>query len=347
MAKKIAVLAPGGAGAPIGGLLAKAGHDVVLIDQWTAHVDAMKKSGLRLRVGTKQEPEGEFVVPVKAYHLYEVCTLYPQYDIVFLAAKAYDTRWLVQFIEPYLKSDGVIVPIQNGMTSELIAPIVGAQRTVGCVLTGGGDLIEPGFVWRSRSMKHPYYTLGELDGKMTPRLQEIVKILSDAGVVRTSEDILGAKWTKLVQNCMGAVASLCNKRLWEQLDDPRYIPAVGQITKEAMEIGVALGYQLQPITGLTPESLLGTPERIARTMIVNNSQGAPEGSVSMVQHDMEVGRPSEVAGYLNGYLVNKGREVGIQTPMNEAMIELHARLVRRELPWDETNMDLVPDASSV
>lgn len=119
-------------------------------------------------------------------------------------------------------------------------------------------------------------------------------------MVRVSTDILGAKWTKLVQNSMGAVASLCNKRLWEQLDDPRYIPAVAPITKEAIAVGVALGYQLQPVTGLTPESLLGPPERIARTIIVNNSKGSPEGSVSMVQHDMEVGRPSEVAGYLNG-----------------------------------------------
>lgn len=340
--KKIAVLAPGGTGAPIGGLLTKAGHDVALIDQWPAHVDAMKANGLRITIGTKQEPEGEIVVPVRAYHLYEVCTLHQQFDIVFLTAKAYDTRWLVQFIEPYLKSDGVLVPIQNGMTDELISPIIGKHRSIGCVLTGGGDLLAPGHVWRSRSMKHRYYTLGELDGKITPRLEQLVKILGDAGKTTVSTDILGAKWTKLVQNCMGAVASLCNKRLWEQLDDPRYIPAVAQITKEAMEIGTALGYQLQPITGLTAESLQGPPERIARTMIVNNSQGAPEGSVSMVQHDIEVGRPSEVAGYLNGLLVRKGREVNVPTPMNEAMIALHERLVRGELPWDASNMDLVP-----
>jgi 2-dehydropantoate 2-reductase len=304
----------------------------------------MKQNGLRLTLGTKEEPEGELVIPVRAYHLYEVCTLYPKFDIVFLASKAYDTKWFVQFIEPYLNEDGVVVPVQNGMTEELVSAIVGRQRTLGCVLTGGGDLLKPGHVWRSRSMKHPYFTLGELDGKTTPRLQEVVKIMSDAGVVKTSDDILGMKWTKLVQNCMGAVASLCNKRLWEQLDDPRYIPAVGRIAREALEIGAKLGYKLQPITGLTPESLRSTPEELARTMIVNNSKGAPQGSVSMVQHDLEVGRPSEVSDFLNGYLLQKGRELNVPTPMNEAMIALHQRLVRKEIPWDASNMDLVPTA---
>jgi 2-dehydropantoate 2-reductase len=302
----------------------------------------MKVHGLRIRIGTSQEPEGEIVVPVRAYHLYEVCTLRERYDIVFLTAKAYDTRWLVQFIEPYLKSDGVLVAIQNGMTDELITPIIGRHRTIACVLTGGGDLLEPGYVWRSRSMKHPYYMLGELDGEVTSRLEALAKILGDAGKVTLSRNILGTKWTKLVQNCMGAVASLCNKRLWELLDDPRYVPAVAQIAKEAMQVGIALGYKLEPVSGLTSESLLGSPERVTRNIIENNRRGAPEGSVSMVQHDIEVGRPSELADYLNGLVVRKGRELDIPSPMNEALIALHERLARGELPWNESNMDLVP-----
>lgn len=342
MDKKIAVLAPGGVGSPIGGLLTKAGHDVVLIDQWPAHVEAMKANGLHITIGTKQNPEGEFVVPVRAYHLYEVCTLYQQYDIVFLTSKSYDTRWLVQFIEPYLKPDGVLVSIQNSMNDEWIAPIIGKHRDIACVLTGGGELLAPGRVWRSRSMKQQYYKLGELDGKITPRLEEIVKILSDAGKTAVSTDILGAKWIKLVQNAFGAIASLCNKRTWQLLDDPRYLPAVGQITREAMQIGAALGYQWEPVTGMTAESLLGSPERVARNMIEHNSEGVSDGSRTMMQYDMEVGRPTEVAGYLNGLLVRKGRETNVPTPMNEAIVALHERLGRGELPWDVSNMDLVP-----
>ncbi len=338
MDKKIAVLAPGGIGAPVGGLLTKAGHDVVLIDQWPAHVDAMKAHGLRITIGTKQKPEGEVVVPVRAYHLYEVCTLHQQFDIVFLTAKSYDTRWLVQFIEPYLKPDGVLVSMQNSMNDEWIVPIIGKHRDIGCVLTGGGELLEPSHVWRNRSKEHPYYILGELDGRITPRLEEVVKILNDAGKTKVSTNILGAKWTKLVRNSQGAISSLCNKRSWKLLDDPRYIPAVAQITREAVQIGVALGYKMEPIAGMTAEDLLGSPEEVARSIIEN----ASEDSISMVQHDMKVGRPTEVGGYLNGLLVRKGRETNVPTPVNEAVIVLHERVERGELPWDVSNMDRVP-----
>ena len=342
MNKKIAVLAPGGIGASVGGLLTRAGHDVVMIDQWPAHVDAMKADGLRMTIGTRQEPEGEIVVPVRAYHLYEVCALRPQFDIVFLTAKSYDTRWLVHFIEPYLKPDGVLVSMQNSINDEWIAPIIGKHRDIACVLTGGGELLAPGHVWRNRSMKHPYYTLGELDGKITPRLKDLVSILSDAGKTTVSTDILAAKWTKLVRNAQGAVSSLCNMRSWKLLDDPRYVPAVAQITREAMQIGEALGYKWEPINGMTAENLLGEPERVARNIIENAKIGGSEESISMVQHDIKVGRPSEVAGYLNGYLVRKGREANVPTPVNEAIIALHERVERGELPWDMSNMELVP-----
>ena len=342
MAEKIAILAPGGVGGPVGGLLTKAGHDVVLIDQWPAHVEAMKANGLRITIGTKQKPEGEIVVPVRAYHLYEVCTLRQQFDIVILTCKSYDTRWLVHFIEPYLKPDGVLVSMQNSLNDEWISPIIGKHRDIGCVLTGGGELLQPGHVWRNRSMNHPYYTVGELDGKVTARLEELVKILSDAGKTTISTDILPAKWTKLVRNSQSAVSYLCNKRSHQLLDDLRYISAVSEITREAIQIGTALGYNWEPINGLTAESLLGDPERVARNIIENAAIGISEDSLGMVQHDIKVGRPSEVAGYLNGLLVRKGREANLSTPMNEAIVELHLRVERGELPWDESNLDLLP-----
>ncbi len=48
MKKNIAVLGTGAIGSSVGADLAKAGYDAVLIDQWPAHVEAMKKNGLRV-----------------------------------------------------------------------------------------------------------------------------------------------------------------------------------------------------------------------------------------------------------------------------------------------------------
>src|SRR5262245_51683995 len=105
----IAVLGTGALGSPIGGLLTRAGHDIVLIDQWVAHVDARKAKGLRITVGLLDNPAERFVVPVRAYHPYEAAALRPRFDVVFITCKSYDTQWLTQYIKPYMKDDGVIV----------------------------------------------------------------------------------------------------------------------------------------------------------------------------------------------------------------------------------------------
>jgi 2-dehydropantoate 2-reductase len=344
--KKIAVLAPGGIGAAVGGLLTRAGHDVVLIDQWAEHVEAMKAHGLKMTIGTRQEPEGEFTVKVRAHHLYEVCAMQPrpQFDLVFLTAKSYDTQWLVEFIKPFLAPDATLVSMQNSMNDEWIIPMIGAERDLACVLTGGGELLEPGHVWRNRSINHPYYTLGEVDGRMTPRLEEVVKVLSDAGKVKTSTEIMGAKWTKLIRNAQGAVSSLCNMRSWLGLNHQMYLPAVAKVGREAMLVGKAAGYKTEPINGLTAADLEGDPQSVSRAILEDARVGGSEKSISMVQHDIKVGRPTEVAGYLNGLVVQKGREFGIPTPANEIIIDLHGKVERGELPWDISNLELVSDA---
>jgi 2-dehydropantoate 2-reductase len=341
MSESIAVLAPGGIGAPVAGLLTRAGHDVVLIDQWAEHVEAMKANGLHLNIGTKQKPEGEFTIPVRAVHLYEVAPLRPKFDIVFLTAKSYDTRWLVQFIKPFLAEDGVLVSMQNSMNHEWIRPILGGQNDIACILTGGGELVSPGQVWRNRSLEHPYYTLGELDGASTPRLGNVVRILGDAGRTRTAKNIVSAKWTKLIRNSQSAVASMCGRRSWELLDEHQgYVPTIAHITREAMEVGAASGYDLEPINGLTVDDMKRSPEEVARAITEDAKVGGSEGSVNHISQDLGRGRPTEV-GYLNGLIAKKGRALGIPTPACDAVVAIFDELERGRLQPTLQNLDLL------
>ena len=88
MSKKIAVLGTGANGSCTAADLTKAGCDVVLIDQWPEHVEAMRANGLRVNMSDR-----ELHVPVRAYHLCDVCALNQTFDVVLLAMKAYDARW--------------------------------------------------------------------------------------------------------------------------------------------------------------------------------------------------------------------------------------------------------------
>src|SRR5262245_20151995 len=116
---KIAVLGAGANGASIGADLTRTGADVVLIDQWPAHVAAVRDRGVRIVM-----PVETLQLPVRAYHLCDVCTFTQPFDIVLLVTKAYDTGWSCELIKPYLKPDGLVVGVQNGMTTDMIADVV-------------------------------------------------------------------------------------------------------------------------------------------------------------------------------------------------------------------------------
>src|SRR5688572_32366563 len=110
---RIGIMGAGAIGCNVGGMLARAGHDITFIDQWPAHVEKMKADGLKLS-GTWPD----YVVPVKALHLYEAQSIQEPFDAAFLAVKGYDTEWATMFILRFLKEpDGVIRSEEH--TSEL------------------------------------------------------------------------------------------------------------------------------------------------------------------------------------------------------------------------------------
>ena len=82
-------------------------------------------------------------------HLYEVAAARPTFDIAIIAVKSYDTEWSVRFIEPHLTDTGFFVSAQNSINDEAIAALVGWNRIIGCVVTLGAELSEPGHALRS------------------------------------------------------------------------------------------------------------------------------------------------------------------------------------------------------
>src|SRR5215470_10979625 len=140
MSMRVGILGVGAIGGIVGGMLTKAGHDVTLIDQWPEHVEAMKKVGLRLS-GTCDE----HLVPVRALNIHELQSIGEPFDAIFIAVKSYDTEWAVAMALSYLKKpDGVLVDFQNGINDDRVAAMAGRDRCLGCVITIGAGMYEPG-----------------------------------------------------------------------------------------------------------------------------------------------------------------------------------------------------------
>lgn len=319
MGPRIGIVGAGAIGCVVGGMLTRAGHDVTLIDQWPEHVDTMKRDGLRLS-GTL----GDQTVPVTALHLHELQTVAEPFDLAFIAVKGYDTDWATSLILPYLSADGLVVDFQNGVNDERVADIVGRDRTLGCVITIGAGLYEPGHAIRTDT-RTLGFRIGELDGRETDRARQIAEIVSDVEGAEVTTNLWGERWAKLAVNCMAnPIAGLTgygSADVRRRADTRRLCI---RLAAEVIDVGGALGHDIEPVWGIAPERFLdavrGRDLAALEQELVEGATALGEGRPSFLQ-DVLRGRRTEI-DQLNGYVVERGREVEVPTPANAAVVNV-------------------------
>jgi len=333
MTKKIAVLGAGAIGSSIAADLVKAGHDIAVIDQWPAQVEALKAPGLHI-----QMPDADVNVPVRAFHLCDLASANLEFDIVFLAVKSYDDRWLAEFIKPWLKPDGVLVGTQNGMNDDTLASIIGRDRIVGCALELSAEIFTPGRVKRNTGHKTTWFAVGELDGLYTPRVKEIAAILGSVGRCDVTSNIYGAKWTKLIANTMTmgpfGLLGLGNS---EAASLPGMFEISVRLGRESFAVGAALGYRTEAIFGLRADEFAGSSDENLVTAMKTLLGHVSRGRTAPI-HDHLKGRRSEME-YISGVVSKKGRELGIPTPCNDAVVEIDRQINRGEIRMDRSNFE--------
>lgn len=336
MSRKIAVLGTGANGASIGADLTRAGHDVVLIDQWPEHVQAMRENGLRIEM-----PEETLYLPVRAFHLCDIATFTEPFDIVLLLVKAYDTRWACQIIEPYLAKDGLLAGVQNGMTADIVADVVGPERTMGCVIEVSSMMFEPGIVQRHSGPSRSWFAVGSIDPATRGREQEVAELLACSGAVEIVEDIGAAKWMKLVSNATTLVTTAI---LGVPMLDANALPQMRALMlrsgQEALDTGAALNHRVLPIFGLGEEDVRQS-NRLVETLLDVLLAGfvLPDTKTTVLQDWMK-GRHSEVDD-INGLVVAEATRLGGAAPVNAAVVELARRIERGELEPGPQNLDLL------
>ena len=333
MSKKIAVLGAGAIGSMISAELTKAGLDVTVVDQWPAQVEAMKSTGLRI-----QKADGDLQISVRALHLCELASSRLMFDIVFLAVKGNDHRWLAELIKPYLKSDGVLVATQNGMNDDSIASIIGRERTIGCSMELSGEIFTPGLVVRNTTHKNTWFGVGELDGAYTERVREIAALLGNVGRCDVTNNIYGAKWSKLIGNTMTmGPFGLLGLRNYEVLPLPGVYDLCVELGKESRAVGSAMGYTLDPVFGLRADEFWD-PKNEVEVTIMNALMEKVSRSRTAPIHDHMKGRKSEME-YIPGVVCRKGRELGVPTPFNDAVLELDRQINAGEIKMDLSNLE--------
>jgi 2-dehydropantoate 2-reductase len=330
---RIAVLGTGANGAVVGADLIRAGHDVTFIEQWPEHVEAIRADGIRIEI----EEVGTVTTEVdRVLHLCEVATLTEPFDIVFVLLKAYDTRWGCELIRPHVAADGVVVGVQNGMTIDAIAEIMGPDRAVGSVIEVSSTMFEPGFVERHSPPWRSWFAVGTVDPAANHRLEQVADLLRCVGEVEITDDIRSAKWMKLVINAAELVTSAI---LDLPIADAARIPEMQRLMvaagNEALAAALHLGHRVVPIFGLeevAPDEPALYVDRLIDKLLADY---VLENTLSTVLQDWKRGRHSEV-DEING-LVVRTLPAGAAS-VNAAVVEVAHRIEGGELEPGESNL---------
>jgi 2-dehydropantoate 2-reductase len=333
---RIAVLGAGANGASIGADMARAGLDVTFIDQWVEHIEAIRAHGL-----TVELPETSHTTEIPTYHLSQVAEMKDPFDLVFLSTKTYDTRWSVELIKPLLHEQSVVVGLQNGMTIDDVADIVGPERSIGAVLGIAANMFTPGKVIRQVAPKDTWFTVGTLNGSVTPQLEAVAAALSTSGVTEISTDIRASKWMKLIANIPemlpSAILGVPLLAAVQQQDMRRVMDAV---SREAYRLAKDAGIKMLPIFGKT-ENDVPDSDQYALDLLdaVLESFSLPDTRVAVLQ-DWDKGRRAELDGF-NGYIVELRKRLGGEAPVNEAILRIGERIERGELVPSLANVALL------
>jgi len=322
---KICIVGAGAIGGYLGAKLALAGEEVSLIARGP-NLAAMQQNGLKLRMadGTEQVAKNVFATA-------DMKEAGPQ-DLVILALKAHSVPAIAPALPALYKADTIVVTAQNGIPwwyfhkyggqyegqrieavdpGGIVEQNIGLERVIGCVVYPAAEMDEPGVV---RHIEGDRFSLGELDGAKTERIQLIAQTINRAGLKAPIRPRLRSEiWVKVWGNlAFNPLSALTRATLIEICQYPPTRELARQMMLEAQTIAEKLGVEF----GVTLEQRIAGVEKV----------GAHK--TSMLQ-DIESGRPTEVEAIV-GAVAELGRLTNTPTPNIDA-IYANVKLLEKTL----------------
>jgi 2-dehydropantoate 2-reductase len=284
---KIAVMGAGAVGCYYGGMLARAGHDVVLVGR-SQHVEAIERQGLRLetqifdeRIRVSASTDGSAVQGAQ---------------LVLFCVKSTDTESAAAAIKPHLAPDTLVLSLQNGVENADRLRLLLPQTVAAAVVYIGTEMAGPGHV--------RHHGRGELLIEPSRASDEVAHALIAAGVpTDISDNVRGELWAKLILNCAYNALSAITQLPYGQLVKGAGITAVMRdIVDECLAVVKADDVTI-------PGDVDAAVRKIAETV---------PGQYSSTAQDLARGKPSEI-DHLNGLIVRRGEALGVATPVNRLL----------------------------
>jgi 2-dehydropantoate 2-reductase len=331
------VFGAGAIGGTVGAHMVRGGESVLFVDKDADHVRAMQANGLTIRGFSET-----FSVPVEAT---TPDALPDTLETVLLSVKAPATEDAVLSFKDRLAPDGCVVSLQNGLNELVIARQVGEQRTIGAFVNFSADYLEPGLIhFAGRGT----FVLGELDGSITPRLNELQRALGHWGNVQLTDNIWGYLWGKQAYGAMLFATALTNDSMADAIDQHRQVTVA--LAREVLSVAAALGVTPLGFDGFEPQAIASDHPSVVNASLdqLIAIRHTDEKTHSGVWRDMAVRkRRTEVDAHFLP-IVERAEQFhpAIEVPLLRRMIAMIHEVEDGRRPFSGANLDELAQPSS-
>ncbi len=299
---KVAVLGAGAMGCLFGGLLAEKGLNVVLIDVWKEHIDAINSKGLKM-----DGHGGDRFIKIKATT--EPAKLNTT-DVIIIMCKATVLEKALMGVKNIVGEKTVLMSFQNGIGHEAImSKIAGKEKVLGGTTTQASNILGPGHIKNHASL--PSW-IGEYEGGMSDRVKSVAETFTAHGLETIpSDNIKKRKWMKLFAltaiGPLSAIFNLNHSDLYINNKSSRASRDLGkQIILETRQVAKADGVDVSENECLE---------------MFNKIVDSKQTNKSSMAFDVLNKRKTEIE-FINGAVSKIGKKHGIATPLNDLMYKI-------------------------
>jgi 2-dehydropantoate 2-reductase len=330
---RICIIGAGAIGGIVGGILVRKEYDVTLVVKHPELAEKIKKTGLEISGEC-----GNFTVPVSAVATPE--DLEGKFDYVLIATKADGLVKSARMILPYLNENSRVVSMQNGICEEMLAEVIGPERTIACVVGFGATLHDAGVMEKTSGGS---FILGNWMRESDQELEQLEVILSDVVDTRISDKILPELYSKLIINAgITTLGAVCGLYLGKMLSRRSIRSLFIKIVREAILVAGAMGIRVPPGASgkldfyklIAPGPLSEFNSHLLIWIIGIKYRKLKSSGLQ----DMERGRRTEVDNY-NGYIAARGKELGVATPINDQLNRMVKEIEKGDREITPLNFD--------
>lgn len=328
-------------GMVLGALMTRGGLDVTLVDAYAPHVEAMAKKGAHIT------GKIDVTIPVRAITPDQ---MEGTYDLVFLMTKQTANEEAAAQLLPHLHDSSVVCTLQNGVPEIWVSQLFGAQRTVGGIMMWSAELLGPGESMLNTTLDddaYPLFEIGEVDGKVTDRIRAVAKALENMGKVIITENLMGARWFKvMVNSTMSGMSTALDITFYEALREEPFRTYSSFVARECGRVCKAAGIQMTPFQGEDPAEIcdFDSPEGMARfqKMITTIIPADNKTGVASMLMDLKRGKNKTEIDMINGFVTQQGDALGIDTPFNDTIVSIVKDIEAGKATYCKENLSRFP-----